>query len=425
MRDLVRSVFGFPWTLGRAAFEAGNRLQTGMLDWMLGPGPGREIDPAAGEYPGSALSTRNMDLDAAPSVRLQLGVTTQGPFWPPAAQLDDNGDFILIGNILTETRPGTVVPVPGAAIISKDTVPPLDRRGREDFSNFFAAPYKVIRHLDLSPGSPDLSLMLHSVSWGPAEGDWGGGGPRMPRVGESRYNLNSFHTNGYVCREIFPAASQKRTYTRPSFPLHRVPIPGFQGDQVAYDVDTGEPFTPTFRSGPDCPPGGCAGEDVLNYRREEPVTLGEWIRAQGSLTITLTNYKGVRGQGGGYTAAIFDLQVRHLLPNSIYLMATIRTNQFEPRPIRKLPDSSVLPNIVITDATGAGRLTRVIPHPFPDPATDGGGLRIVGVGVGYKSDYTVFGACPVRFGAGVDIHAQLTSFAAGVNNLAPFVTIPP
>jgi hypothetical protein len=247
----------------------------------------------------------------------------------------------------------------------------------------------------------------------------------MPRVGDSRYNLNSFHSNGYVCRDIFPASSQKRTYTRPSFPLHKVPIPGFQGDQVAYDVDTGEPYTPVFRSGSDCPPGGCAGEDVLNYRREEPITLGEWIRAEVYLTITLTNFKGVKGQGGGYTAARFDVQARNFLPNSIYVMAMIRQNQFEPRPIRKLPDSSVLPNILVTDAEGSARLSRVIPHPFPDPATDGAGLRIVGVGVGFKSDFTVFGACPVRFGAGVDIHAQVTSFAAGITSLTPFVTIPP
>jgi len=382
-------------------------------------------EPPPVAFGGLVTSTENMKTSGPVSLHIRVSNTTQGPPWPPAAQVDEHGDFIVIGTILTEVQPGVVAPSPGAALVSKDTVPPLDSQGKENFTNLFGAPYQVIRHLDLSPGSPDLDLVLHTLSWGPMRGDWGGGGPRMPRADGSRYNLNSFHTAGFVAPDLFPASSQMLTYTRPSYPLHQVPIFGFQGDDVAYNTDTGEPYTPTLRSGSHCPAEGCVGEDPINFRRQEPITLGEWLKAEVWLTITLVNPKKASGPAPVYTAARFDLQARHLLPNSIYVMSTVRSNFFRPNPLRKLPDTAALPNVILTDWEGKARLSRVIPNPFPDPAKDDAGLRIIGLGIGFKSDFSVPGAYPVRFGPGVDIHAQVSSFADGTVDFTPFITEAP
>jgi|SRR5579872_3777245 len=466
MMEFINSLFRFSWTMSRFGFnsmanlmgangvddatrksgleldrvsDAVERQMAGMfaLQNPAAPrtrsdveivnlsAPRAALEPPPVAYGGLINNTENMRTEGPVFVHMRLGNTTQGPFWPPAAQVDENGDFILVGSVLTQIKPGVIVPVPHqAVIVSKDTVPPLNSEGKEDFSNLFGASYNVIRHLDLNPGSPDLNIVLHSVSWGPFEGDWGGGGPRMPRLGDSRYNLNSFHTRGITSPEIFPSASQRKTYTRASFPLHKVPIPGFQGDQIAYDVDTGQPYAPQLKNGAACFPDGCPGEDVVNFRREESITLGEWLKAEVWLTITLTNFK--KGAvGGAYTAARFDVQAKHLLPNSIYAVMMIRASQFKPSPLRKIPDTSVLPNIMVTDWQGSGRLSRIIPNPFPDPATDDASLRIVGIGIGFKPDFAVWGAYPFRLNPGADIHAQVTSFADGTSTeLTSFITEP-
>jgi hypothetical protein len=242
-----------------------------------------------------------------PSVSVPLPNSTQGPLWPPSEVVNEDGDFILVGTVLTEVAPGQIVPLPKQAVlVSKETVPPLDKNGREDFSNVLGAPYKVIRPLDLTPGSTDLEMVLHTSSFGPFEGLFGGG-PRIPREGESPYNLNGVLP---FCPELFPSASQRDSYTRPSFPFHKAPIWGFQGDQLAYDVDTGEPYDP--HTGSDCPPEGCPGENSVDTRRTTPITLDEWLRARGEVTITLTRFNK---EVNAYTAARFDLHFKDLPPN--------------------------------------------------------------------------------------------------------------
>jgi hypothetical protein len=383
-------------------------------------------EPGPVPWGGYIYSTENMRTEGPPSLHIRIANTTQGPFWPPSAHCDKDGNFILVGTVITEVAPGKIVPIPRQAVlVSKDTVPPLDKNGKEDFTDYFKAPYKVIRKLDLSPGSPDLDLVLHTISWGPPEGDWGDGAPRMPRLGESRYNLNSFHLKNRVSTEIFPSEAQRKRYTRPSLPLHKAIIPGFQGDQVSYDVETGEPYTPILRNGPDCYPDGCPGEDIVNFRREEPITLAMWMKAEVWLTITLTNFKKGPGPVGIYTAARFDLQARNLLPDSMYSLVMIRSSEFHPVPLRKFPDTSVLPNVLLTDWRGTGRLSRVIPNPFPDPNNDPSGLRIIGVGLGYKSDYSMFGGYPCRMNPGVDMHVVTQSFGDGTLDFTPFITEAP
>lgn len=42
--------------------------------------------------------------------------------------------------------------------------------GQEDLPNMLGAPYKVIHPLNLTPGSKDLEMVLHTSSFGPFEG---------------------------------------------------------------------------------------------------------------------------------------------------------------------------------------------------------------------------------------------------------------
>ena len=126
--------------------------------------------------------------------RIKLTNSTQGPLWPPSEVLDKDGNFVLVGNVIKEVAPGQNSLEWDAVIVSKDTVPPLDSSGREDYSNPLGAPYKIVRSLDLRKGSEDLDMELYSVSFGPYMGDFGGG-PRMPKLGESKYNLNGAETS--------------------------------------------------------------------------------------------------------------------------------------------------------------------------------------------------------------------------------------
>jgi hypothetical protein len=346
------------------------------------------------------------------SVMRTLNKSTQGPPWPPGTVTDQNGNFIVVGNILTEVKPGVIQQVHGAALVSKDTVPPLDAHGRENFSNPLAAPYKVLHTLDLTPGSADMQTVLYSPSYGPPRGNFGGG-PRIPMAGESRYNLNMITA---VCPETFPAASQLDSYVRKSFPLHEYPIPGFQGDQIAYNVDTGAPYDPHTKTGASCGPGGCSGENVISQRTVGPITLGRWLAASGEMSIKLTQFDPAVG---AFTAARFSFKLKHLLPHSLYTLWAIRQNVFT---FGSFPGPFALPATVITDAEGNAELTSDLPNPFPDRTLDDAGLRVVGVEIVYHPDYQNWGACPERLGVGYHVLTWYDFLPDGTRDLSQFVT---
>jgi len=234
-------------------------------------------------FSGETLHHENRDhvQQEAPHLTVNLVNTTQGTFWPPATLSDADGNYVLIGSSLEQREGDDAVRLYPfqAVIVSRNTVPPLDDEGREDFSNPFAAPYSIVRALDLSPGSPDLDMPLYTQSFGPYQGDFGGGG-RSPKLGDSTYNLNALGGPGWEepCPELFPADSQRFTYMIEGKPLNANIIPGFKGDNIAFDVNTGESFVPTNRNGSECPPEGCVGEDPLDTRREAPITLGEYLK---------------------------------------------------------------------------------------------------------------------------------------------------
>lgn len=337
--------------------------------------------------------------NVGPRMRMELPVSSQGPFWPPAEVVNENGDFVQVGITLEEQEDGSVVLNPGQTVlVDRDTQPALGEDGMIDPDRWFSAGHDVIRELGLQ----DLDTVLHSLSFGPPEGF---NSPRIPREGTSPFNLNGDLT---VCSEMFPADSQKDSYTRPSYPLHKVPVFGFQGDGIAYDVDTGEAFDPeTATDRPDCASSGCPGEDAVDHRSQEPITLLDWLRSKGMLEIALTK----PNESGQYTHARFSFELRDMLPNAVYTVWAARPRQipvpgmFERRDI----DPLATPNLLVTDADGNASAEFEVPNPFPARETDLRGMRIVGLSIVYHSNHQNWGACFSPYGPGVDVHVVFST----------------
>jgi len=341
---------------------------------------------------------------SAPTLTLELPNATQGPLWPPGELTDDAGNFVVVGLLLKEVEAGVVQPVPGAALVSADTVPPLNAQGREDFTKPLAAPYRILRELDLSPAGADRDIVLHSSSFGPAQGDFGGG-PRIPAQGGSAYNLNG---SDFLCPELFPATSQRWTYGRPSVPLQAQPVWGFQGDNYHYDVDTGK--------------AEAVAELPLDKKPVGEVTLGRWLRARGMVDIRLTNYSAARG---AYTAADFHFKFSKLLPHSLYTVWAIRLNNLVPMPVLGRPDPLAIPNVVVADRHGRAHFSTRLINPFPAPEEDPTGSRLIGFVVNYHDDYQNWGACPARLGPGVESHSVFNTLADGSRDITSFITRAP
>lgn len=348
--------------------------------------------------------------DEAPSLHLKLLNSTQGPFWPPSELMDKDGNFIVVGAVITGGDPAVL---PGQTVlVSKDTVPPL-QNGREFFDDLYAAPYKVLRQLDLHPGSNDLAVALHTLSYGPRQGNFGGG-PRVPREGDTPYNLYYLPS---LNPELFPLPPEDTSYTRAAFPLHQAPIWGLTNDLLVHEVEAGVAVDPEE--------AGAPHYLTFRERRRTPITLGQWLQAQGTLKITLIGYDQAIG---AYTGARFDFDFACLLPHSIYEIFVIRADSFLPISSRRfrLGEPLGLPNFFVTNARGEARRSYVVQHPFPDPHNDPTGLlRILGVGVSYKSDYQNWGAEDGLLAFGVSTHIVFNTFQDGKQDFTSFITKAP
>ena len=252
-----------------------------------------------------------------------------------------------------------------------------------------------------------MNMILFTTSYGPPEGSWGGG-PRIPMEGDSTYNLSSLST---PCPELFPTESQRFDYRRPRVPLHIAPIWGFEGNNYVYDPDRG--IQRDRRE-----------ERSLDFRRNSPITLGEYLAARGRLIIRLTKYSR---EAGGFTHARFSFTFKHLIPNSLYTIWAIRAHLFAPpvNGVRGRPDPLALPNVVITDRKGNARVTYEVQNPFPDPTSEEGGNRILGLAVDFHSDFQNWGACFARVGVGIDIHTHFNTRPNGIPDITNFVTKEP
>lgn len=127
-----------------------------------------------------------------------------------------------------------------------------------------------------------------------------------------------------------------------------------------------------------------------------PVRLKDWMRAQGSLTVTVTPNK---------IAADFDLDFSGLLPNSLYTVMALRENDLNPKaPTR--PGPLGIPNVFVTNQNGTACFHARLPNPFPKPGATHTN-RVVNIVVLWMSYQMNHGGAIGRYGLGGDIHALL------------------
>ncbi|MFJ8650538.1 hypothetical protein ACIRNI_31075 [Streptomyces sp. NPDC093546] len=276
-----------------------------------------------------------------------LSLTTQGPTYPPSEVMDEHGDFIVIGRVNRAGHDGRTRSEWGAAIVASDS--PLPPFGEN-------RPYTIVKELPLDPralSQEDRARVLHTLP--------------LP--------LPCANYPMVFAPEQCPEADLVR---RPSHSFHQVPIPDLRP-----------------QDGP---------------KLTEPVTLGQWVRAQGRLEVSLTH---------DARAARFFFEFDGLVPNSVYTIMSLREHDLNPAaPTR--PGPLGVPNVFVTDDTGRSTYQAVMPHPFPAPGTPGGN-RIVNIVVLFMSYQQSYGGAIGWFGLGGDIHAQLKLRQPGFQE---FTTLP-
>ncbi len=161
--------------------------------------------------------------------------------------------------------------------------------------------------------------------------------------------------------EQVPGAASAR---RPSFPFHATPIPDLRAND--------------------------------GRRRTAPITLGEWVRARGSVTVSVSD----DGRDGCFAFGFADL-----IPDSLYTVMALRAHDLDPRH-KTRPGPLGVPNVFVTDAQGSASYAARMPGAFPDPDQPGAN-RIVNVVVLWMSYQMSHGGAIGLFGLGGDIHAQL------------------
>ncbi len=157
---------------------------------------------------------------------------------------------------------------------------------------------------------------------------------------------------------------QAHTERRPSFALHQAPVPDLR--------------------------------EADGRRRREPITLAQWLRARGTLRVSIEADR--RG-------ALFELACEQLVPDSVYTVMSLRERDLDPvSPTR--PGPLGVPNVFVTDASGKASFWARLPNPFPAPG-QAGANRVVNIVVLYMSSHMCHGGAIGWYGLGGDIHAQL------------------
>lgn len=201
-------------------------------------------------------------------------------------------------------------------------------------------PYDVVRDLDLSPGSEDLEMVLCTLP--------------LP--------LPACNYPVVFAPSQLPDPGR---IVRPSSPFHKA-VP------------------PDFRE--------CDG-----LREMRPVTLGDWIGAEGRVTISLTR---------NARFARFEMEFCGLIPDSLYTVMSLRQTDLDPVRGPTRPGPLGIPNVLITDTNGNGQLWAELRNPFP-PLDDVNSNRIINVILLWMSTRMSNGGALGIHGLGGDVHAQL------------------
>lgn len=156
---------------------------------------------------------------------------------------------------------------------------------------------------------------------------------------------------------------QANTESRPSLPLHE----GYIADYRSSD----------------------------GKRQIPPVTLADWMRAEGILEVLLSEDR---------RRALFKFSFRHLVPDSVYTVMSLREKDLAAEnPSR--PGPLGIPNVFITDHNGNADYWAELPDPFP--AHERNENRVINVVVLYMSSRQSYGGAIGLYGLGGDIHAHL------------------
>jgi hypothetical protein len=270
-----------------------------------------------------------------------LVLTTQGPTYPPSEIMDKDGNFVVIGRINTTVNTaknvGRTYGAHGASSKWGGAIVSQKSKVPTFGENY---PYDIVREFDVNNLSvEDSNMVLHTLP--------------VP-----------LPCNNYPM--IF-APEQKQfedMRERPSYPLHRPVIKDFR-------VEDG-------------------------WKINDPITLGTWVKAQGILSVELSD---------DATEAIFNIKCTGLIPNGLYTIMSLRENDFNvTEPTR--PGPLGIPNVMVTDPFGNGQYHAVMPNPFPDPNSVGSN-RIINVILLWMAYQRNYGGAMALFGLGGDVHAQL------------------
>lgn len=124
----------------------------------------------------------------------KLELTTQGPLYPPSEVMDEDGNFIVIGQITRTTASGSCKTQWGHAIVSpKSTVPPFGK----------VLPYEIIESFNTPFPDHIARKVLHTLP--------------LP-IPCNNYSM-------LFAPEQYPHANSEK---RPSHAFHQVPIPDFE-----------------------------------------------------------------------------------------------------------------------------------------------------------------------------------------------------
>ena len=140
---------------------------------------------------------------------------------------------------------------------------------------------------------------------------------------------------------------------------------------------------------------------IADYRSSDgkrqipPITLADWIKAEGMLEILLS---------GDRKRALFKFSFRCLVPDSVYTVMSLREKDLATKnPSR--PGPLGIPNVFITDHHGNAGYWAELPDPFP--AHERNENRVINVVVLYMSSRQSYGGAIGLYGLGGDIHAHM------------------
>ncbi|CRY56276.1 Uncharacterised protein [Yersinia intermedia] len=131
-------------------------------------------------------------------------------------------------------------------------------------------------------------------------------------------------------------------------------------------------------------------------RKIEKITLADWAKAQGALTVTVSDNS---------RSARFDFNFSHLVPNSLYTVMSLRENDLNPDVLSR-PGPLGIPNVFITDEHGCASYWAILDNPFPSSVNKSAN-RIINVVVLFMSSQQSYGGAIGFYGLGGDIHAHL------------------